>query len=101
MSITPDDIADELLDVDEDEIEKRLAEADCLLYGLPKAIVSVCCYGADPKFLKSALDACIREAKRIQEQLAEQEAQHKDDARRFHAGMADSFEGDDYQWRVA
>jgi hypothetical protein len=99
MSITPDDIADELLDVDENEIEKRLCESECFLYGLAKALVKVRCFKGDPRLLTGALTACMNEAARIQALLAETEAQHKDDARRFQASSADE-DWDDYKMRM-
>lgn len=89
MSITPDDIADELLDVDENEIEKRLCESECFFESLAKSIVAVACYQGDARSLTISLDICMNEAKRIQKQLAETEAQHKDDARRFQCEMKD------------
>jgi hypothetical protein len=101
MSITPDDIADALWDVSEETVENTLAERDCFLYGLAKSIVSVACFNGDPQFLAGALDTCIKEAKEIQQELADKILQHKDDKRRFQASMADSYDGDDYQWRVA
>jgi hypothetical protein len=94
-----DNITDALWDVDEEEIENRLAESECFLYSLAKSIVAVKCYGGDPKSLTSALDACMNKASEIQQQMATKIAQDKHDAHRFQCEMKDAF--DDYQWRTA
>jgi hypothetical protein len=94
-----DNITDALWDVDEEEIENRLAESDCFLYSLAKSIVAVKCYGADVRSLTTALDMCMNKADEIHQELATKIAQDKDDAHRFQCEMKDSF--DDYQWRTA
>ena len=101
MSITPDDIADALIDVDEDEVEKRLCESECFFESLAKSIVAVACYGADARSLTTSLHMCMNKVKEIQRELATKEAQHKEGARRFQASMPNSYEGEGYQWRAA
>jgi hypothetical protein len=90
--ITDDDIQNAMDDVDEEQVETMLAESDCFLYSLAKAIVTVKCFGGDAAHLTTALKACMEEAERIKYSLAVPIAQKKDDAKRFQATMKDDFD---------
>jgi hypothetical protein len=97
--ITDDDILNAMDDVDEEQVETMLAESDCFLYSLAKAIVTVKCFGGDAAHLTTALKACMEEAERIKDALAVGIAQKKDDARRFQAESEDDEdEGDFDEW---
>jgi hypothetical protein len=97
--ITDDDIADALWDVDEEDAVTRLAESACFFDSLAKAIVHVKCFQGDPKFLTSALDACMNKAEEIQQELAGKIVQDKSYAHRFQCEMKDD-DWDDYKMRM-
>jgi hypothetical protein len=90
--ITDDDILNAMDDVDEEQVEAMLAESECFLYSLAKAIVTVKCFGGDAAHLTTALNVCMEEADRIKYSLAVPIAQKKDDAKRFQATMKDDFD---------
>jgi len=106
MSITPDDIADAMTDIEEDELETGLCEADCFHTNLANAIVRLTVIGADldeEEFYESLTSLrpylldCAETVRKEMDSAARRIAQEKYDARRFSAPMADD---DDYYLRM-
>jgi hypothetical protein len=100
MSITHDDIADALDDVQENEVAAWLADTN-QFNELANSIATVAENDNPASVLMGNVQQLINMCREYRYQLATKKAQHKDDARRFQASMADSYDGDDYQWRVA
>jgi hypothetical protein len=107
--ITDQDIEDALDEVSDDELGCSLMDSNEICY-LADAIVRIVQWDSKDTCTLSELDAkiaelhpyvmgCIRIVRDEQQSIAGKKAQEKDDAVRFSAPMADSF--DDYQWRTA
>lgn len=90
--ITESDIAECLLDVDEEKLAELLRDEECFHTSLVKAMVAYAAFGGDVLDANLACIACANAVQAHQYRLAKKLAQDKDDARRFQAEMKDKFQ---------